>query len=191
MRSIELQRALAPFLFTQRILWAALTFSIVIYVVVAWFATQQAPAEGTSLDPVFIGVFGAVSVAVAVASFVVPPRLLTDAMITAIVKGDGLPAGRHRRVPGYGPDGKPGPAIDALSQAERRLYSVVLRSFTPTILRLALHESIAVFGLLLALMSGTFDIALPFAIAAIALNVVAFPRPEPLLERAERLQRGY
>lgn len=54
-------------------------------------------------------------------------------------------------------------------------------------MRLALNETIGVLGLVLAVLFQSFAPVLPFALGAIVLNLLAYPRIEPLLERAARL----
>lgn len=77
--------------------------------------------------------------------------------------------------------------IEALASHERRLLRLPSVCFTPWILQLVLGEVVAIFGLLLSLISHTFPPILPFAAAAFVLNLMAFPRIEPLLDRASRL----
>ena len=52
--------------------------------------------------------------------------------------------------------------------------------------RLALHESIAIFGLMLGLLAQNPSLVLPFAAVAILLNLRVFPNLLDLLESASR-----
>lgn len=53
------------------------------------------------------------------------------------------------------------------------------RWFSVIILRLALHEAIAIFGLVLTFLSGDAQEMLPFGAAALVLNLFALPRNPP------------
>lgn len=53
------------------------------------------------------------------------------------------------------------------------------RWFAILVVRLALHEAVAIFGLVLAFLSGDAERMLPFAAAAAILNLFALPRHPP------------
>ncbi len=72
-------------------------------------------------------------------------------------------------------------------QQENRIQNIKGLYFTTLILRLALAESVAIFGLVLSMMSGDFNELLPFASASIVLLVLAYPSPDSLKNRLIRL----
>jgi F0F1-type ATP synthase membrane subunit c/vacuolar-type H+-ATPase subunit K len=187
MRSTALNEVLRPARFTQGILWVALTMSIVIYVGVAWMVASQR-AESRPLDPTLELGVTLVAFLLAGASVVMPRWLLSDDRIREFLGKEWSPAeflGNRRPIAGMD-------AVVAklrlLPEHERKLAGVPALFFTPFILRMVLNEAVAILGLVLAFLSGRFEPVLPFAITAIVLNLLAFPRLDPLIERVEMLQ---
>lgn len=66
---------------------------------------------------------------------------------------------------------------------EARIDSLMAKYLTTFILRLALSESVAIFGLVLAMMTGDFGEILPFAGASIVLIGLSYPSPNALKNR--------
>ena len=145
---------------TIRVIWAVLTASIVLYVCVLWFIAPQI-AGREAPDPIFELVFWAQSLLLAVGSLLYRRWALSDRRLRQAVAG-----AQH--------DGAGNDAAIALLN----LTSVV---------GLALHEAIAMYGFVLAFIGGSPPAILPFAAVAIVLNALIFPRSGPLLERARRL----
>ena len=86
-------------------------------------------------------------------------------------------------------DGERLQKIQSLTSAERKLLRLCGLFFASFIIRLSMNEAIAIYGVVLAFLSRSLIPMLPFAVAAIALNVACRPRIDPFLERATYLAR--
>ena len=133
------------------IIWAALTLSIPIYLIVGYIVTKN-PTGEHQLDSnlkrilmIVACVMVATSFAVSTISKTIQSRLRTGRLS----------------------DAQP-PAMD------------FNRWLTFNIIRWALHESIAIYGLVLTLISANLKEMIPFAIAAVALNLISMPSNPPV-----------
>jgi hypothetical protein len=141
----------------SRILWAALSFSILLFVFTAFstgtpdYATMW-PRPSFGDDPVAQqeAVFGLLCLVILAVSQALPVRLVK------------VQAERSGGKVGYG------------------------QVFIPLILRLALTESLSLFGFVLAMMSQNPAKILPYAIFALMRNLAAFPREDFFRAWAER-----
>jgi hypothetical protein len=140
-----------PSMLQPRIIWAAIGFSQMIFAGLLFAGIFQRPAEPP--QPILLTAIAAVAMVNAVLSLVLPRFLL----------GQAIRAMREREpaLGDHGPD-----------VVRRRAFQV---SMTPTILGLALAESVSIFGLVIGVLGfGTWQAA-PFFAAGIALTAIQFP----------------
>lgn len=171
MLSPKLRERLAASTRLQWILWLALTTSVVIYAVLPFLADfgRGAPPPA-ALEPAL----WAVALAAAAGSVAVhrrthdPQRLRTRA----------LAAAQEAESSAAALGGEPP------SEAQRVAGAVPALTFTPWIVCMVLNESVAIHGLVGAMLFGTPARVLPFAALALALNALMVPRPERLARRA-------
>ena len=187
MNSAALDALLRPARFTNWVIWATLTLSIGIYAGVAFMLSQRSDPKEVS-EAFQIGLACA-AIIVGGISIAAPRFLLTDERLMNFMNvsptAETLPT--HPKLGVL--DDQRIEQMGRLSPQERKLVALPGLYFTPFILRLVLNEAVTIFGLVLSLVSGRFEPVLPFAIAAVALNLAMRPRFEPLLERARRLDR--
>lgn len=142
------------------IVWAALTFSIPVYAGVGWFfASSQGPAAQSSIDIVRLALAGAA---------------IADAMIAQFMYSAMLSRGSLERV--LGENRAAEVSTDQLEKLAERYFAAVL-------IVLVLHESIAIFGLVDAFLSGSVDWLLIYAGAALLLNFARRPDLRGFLKR--------
>jgi len=167
MFSSELRSIIATLSRTTRIIWIALMASIALYVVVAFVVVKEPRAS----DSGSLGMpLAAIAMATAGASLALRHGSLSDAaLVRALAKP--LPEGQVYAVKARG-----------LPAAERRLLAAAVHMQTALIPCLALNEAIAIFGLVLAFQSGRPEMSLPFAAAALALDVLLAPDIEKKAE---------
>lgn len=163
MASPEFEATLARADRTQKMLWAMLTLSILLYAGVAYLAAPAAPdtSSGDTLRPIL---------------FVVAAGLAATSMLVFR---------RRRTQPAPGSTASPGAdapdnallrvQMENLPPEERRALSHVARGFTTWIVCLVLNETIAILGLVLAFLAGGPDDVVPFAALAILLNLMMRP----------------
>lgn len=152
------ERTAAPPLMNLQIIWGGLLVSTVIYVFVAY----SVGAQGAAPDPEQTRIFELVCAVVALGclgvSFVLPRRLLA-----AAIERDSIEVGQDTPLP-----------------------KLVRAAFTPWIVRMALCETVATMGLMLALISHTPMKIMPFAALALLSLLTAFPSESALRRAAER-----
>lgn len=144
-------------LMTGRILTFAFLMSILVYGVVAFFAApDMTPAENTGLMQ------GALAMAAAMSALAIPVmRKVT--------------MGHHALTPvdDTAPTGDPSMTKD---EARAQQRAAMARYQVGTIVGLALAESVAIYGLVLAFMSADGQPAVPFLVAGAVLILAQFPR---------------
>ena len=78
--------------------------------------------------------------------------------------------------------------LEALNSFELRVYAVLRSLQISMIVSLTLNEVIALFGLVLAFMAKNLVEIVPFAAAAIMLNLLSIPRLQATADRATRFK---
>lgn len=145
-------------LLTQRIVWGALMASVVIYGVVAYVLSTT--NEPQPIDPTLRWALAAAAVFTAMASIT-----LRRIKLPALAEE---PSPYHRAAP-----------------VEAAPPEVLGELMTAYILTWALSEAVAVFGLVLAIISYTYEAYLPYALAALILQATN-PPTQGRLEAAIR-----
>jgi hypothetical protein len=168
----------------QRVLWAALLVSIMLYGVVAHVVTGT-PDTATPVMPALWAAFAMAAFGAGGLSLAWPRVALSDDRLRQAMAREAVPSGSRGAI-------RPASAalrerVGRLDARERRLYSVMSAAFTASIVRLAMNESIAIHGLVLSILSHDPRWFWIFAFPAIALDIAMFPRLDPLVERAQTL----
>jgi hypothetical protein len=186
MRSRELEELLGQSERVRRILWIALTATIVVYLAVAYAVA----GEPRPLAPGLEMALAFASMGVAAFSLATPRVLLSDERLDRYLAEEpsSSPLATRPRT------GQVDPVllarVERLPAAERRLLGLAQLFFVPFVVRLVLNESIAMLGLVIALVSSQPGRMLPYAGAAIVLNLLTSPSLDPLLERAASRTRS-
>jgi len=110
-----------------------------------------------------------------VASYAYPRRALSDERLKSMLRGPFAAA--------------PPAGTGGLEPVEQRLVMLFPHYRSTLIVSLALRESVAVFGLVLAVVSGEFSAVIPWAVVAVGLVTTQPPRATAFLERALPLAR--
>jgi hypothetical protein len=145
---------------TVMILYGALVFSTILLAVVSFVVSPdpRQPPPQASLEQALV----AVAFCVAVASFILPAKMLP-------------PPARSMEVlpPDFGPDGRPQPArFAAPDVAAGRAMAYAQTGF---ILRMALSEAVSCIGLALHMMGAPRTYSLPLFAAGTVLAAIRFP----------------
>lgn len=144
---------------TMRILWIALMGSVSVYGFVIYQLSRNGDrvASETILPP-FVPPIVALSLA-AVGTALFRTLSSPERMRTLLQNAGAYEA-----------------ELQAWPEAERRLARVPPALFTLYILRWAIFESIAILGLVLGILQGSFETFVPYGLAAIALMAMTPPR---------------
>jgi hypothetical protein len=166
-------------LFVPRVLWAALLASTVI---IAALGVLLPVPSGVDALPFLPAVLGVVALVDAVVSFVLPARLL-DQAIRANPPASGVEASAAE------PAGfrEPVPERRVVHMTDAALRALLPGFQTYVILGLALSESISLFGLVLTRVGADLRLALPFFGAGTILALVRVPSKATLFGAVERV----
>lgn len=142
--------------------WIAMVASVLIYGVLAWFITRESAEPADWRDPMVFILAGAAAM-VMIAAIVVPGFVVT--------------AARKAKRSDRPSTSQPTSAFELTGEVT-----------TAYILRLALIESVAIFGLVLAMAKQSFDLFVPFGLVAIAAFLAFSPSTDHLrgLDRSGR-----
>lgn len=178
MPSSKFNAVIAPRARTLNIIWFAFLAAPFFYTVFGYLATRgERPPTGTDLP---VGLLQVVLLLAAtlltLASYVYPRRELAEARLRAVLGGP---------FPGQPPAG-----MADLEPVEQRLVLLFPHYQATTIVSLAMREAIAVFGLVLTIVSGSFLMMVPWSIVAVGLISSRPPRPTAFLEGAMGLARA-
>jgi hypothetical protein len=166
-RSLETQRT---------VVWLALLAAIPLYVFVTYVQFGPMTWKSGVFSHPFAIPLAVLAVIAAVAARVLPPMLLPKDRVLELLTRDPHPPDVARDPRTGAVDSDRLSRIRALPPEEQRLLAVAQASFGPFIVRLALHESIALYGLVLAFLSKESLPIVPFAAAALLLNLTVSPR---------------
>ena len=183
MLSADFKDLIAPRARVLNLIWGAFTFAPVMYAVMAWIMFGQAShtpneiaplAEGPGLPLKEIGL-GLILV-LGFSAIFYQKRSFSGDFLAKKMAGDPVwpPAG-SMMASGPGDQGRE--IFERLSASEKRLAGLWPHYQTTMIVVWALLESIAVLGLILAILQRGFWVMVPFACAAVILNVMKMPRP--------------
>jgi hypothetical protein len=184
----ELVRPMERF---QRILQLGFIAAIALYILMAyvlfgWPASNLSNWDPLLKNPVTVPL-AVISFLTAVASLWVPGLLLPDRQLRELSgrKPDPEALARNPRTGRVDADRLA--KLKVLQPMEQRLLSLPGLSFTPFLVRLALNESIALYGFVLSILSKTLLPVIPFAVVAIGLQLTVSPKLDSQFERAARL----
>lgn len=169
---------MAPQARNLNIIWFAFLAAPFFYTFIGWVATR----DGRPLAPAEVPV-GLLQVALlltatvlTLGSFAYPRRMLADARLRTLLAGP---------FPGQPPAG-----TADLEPVEQRLVLLFPHYQTTQIVSLAMREAIAIFGLVLAIVTGSFLMMVPWSVVAVGLISSQPPRPVEFLDRALPLARA-
>ena len=185
MISRELSALTRPTRFILTILWFAMTASVVIYVGVCFAITQG--QEPWPIEATVLYVMIAAACSTGAASWIVPGLMLSNERIRKHMRGDVDLEEMATNPQTRKLDEDRLARLRELSDLDKRLAGLPAMYFAPFIVGIALAESVAIFGLVLTFLSKDMTYIVPFAIAAIALMLLRYPRLEPLFDRASKL----
>jgi len=171
--------------FVLILIWFAMTNSALVLVFVVFFMKTNFNTDSSQVQ-LLQYVFPAISFTLAIASISLHKFLLSDKNISKTINED-INSINYTNVPNQ----KEVEKIKALSKKEQKKLNLFSLLFLPTIICLALNESISIFGFLLSVMKQDPKVILPFVATTIVLNILVFPRFNSLIERAERLNRSF
>lgn len=182
MPSETLKRVLKPRVLVMTLLWAVMTFTILFYVGLAYILNAPGqppqPVENRLKLALYL-----IAGAIAVLSFLLRSRMLSEGHIYDKLKEEVDPQGLATNRETGQIDQERLQTIKSLTPLEMKVIGLSGIYFTTLVLSLAMHEAVALFGMLLAILEQRAEPVIPFAAAALALNLLVFPRFHQFVDR--------
>ncbi|QQR89599.1 MAG: hypothetical protein IPJ88_15600 [Myxococcales bacterium] len=145
----------------MKFIWLALCVSIPMYAVIGFIvASSVQDREPSFLIPNTVIMM--VVVGASLASMLIRRTLISEARLETFLQADPRPEIR--------------PMLEGLGEQEQLMLRVPGWVTAPLLISWALHESIAVFGLVVVFGAGTLKEAWVLFVFALVLNVLAYPR---------------
>ena len=188
MLSENLRVLLKPYQFLLKMVWVGMTLPILLYVGIVYsiFASAGEPGPEPSHETLEF-VFGLVAVSLGIASILWLRSHLSDERLKAKLAHEVNPRTLATNRKTAQVDGGRLLEIESLSEIEQKLLSLASGYHLPFFVPFALNMAIATLGVVLAFLTVNPSKMFPFALAAIVLNVLMFPRFNALLNRASLL----
>lgn len=185
MISDPLARVLRRFVLIQRIMCVYFTAAIPIYGGVVLVTRSAHIGVGSMIDTSVLLAIATAAAIIAVASVVHRRWCYSDAYLDRLL-GSPMDVRRQATQPRTGRvDQDLAANIDALAPHERRFVALFVALQTPLLINLALNELIALIGFVPAFLAQDLTMFLPFAVAAIVLNLCMWPAPDRLYARVQ------
>ena len=188
MLSPDLKNFLAPMVRTMTIIWGAMMAASIFYVFIAWFIfgpAEQTVADAEAGQPGPIApILGVVAFLVIVASIILERWWFSGPRIMA--KLAETPA-YERLVAGQNTGNPSRDQFESLPESEQELACLVPYYQTGMIIIWAMRESVAVLGLVGAIVTSDFMVVVPFGVGALAFLAIKMPRPVAFLKQVRRL----
>lgn len=181
MDSQSLKEMLRPRMFVLKILWTAMVLTVLLFVGLAYFMNAQ--RQPGVAQPELRMVLYVVAGVLALLSFFLRRMFLssqrnqsTSALKKALraLVGDAQTEATDAEMPAQ---------VKRLKSIEAKAAALSGRYFTAMLLSLAMHEAIAMCGMILSMIEHRFEPMLPFAIAAIVLDLLVYPRLDKYVEQ--------
>jgi hypothetical protein len=176
----EFRKLIAPLARTLMIIWGAFLAAPLVYLFIAWTLNRKAAApdsftaEGTG--PPLVGILGAVIMVLLVAvSIFLERRAFSPATLRR--KAAVAPSFTTLVPRPTAANEASGRLFGSLSDSEQKRACLFPHFQTTHIVIWALRETVAVMGLVLAIVTGDFSLAVTFCLASFVLLAVKPPRP--------------
>ncbi len=172
-----------PRTFTLRILWTAMVLTVLFFVLLAYILSQQYKTDSVPVQTELRMIFYAVAVLAPLAAYFLRRRMLSSERLQ--------PAMRLKvDLQAMATDSETGVTDEArlaelkkLNPLELKALTLSGRYFTAMLLSLALHEVVALCGMMLSMLEQSFEAILPFAAVAIVLDLLIYPRLDKFIEQ--------
>lgn len=182
MPSETLKQILKPRILVMNILWTAMTLSILLYVGLAYFLYPQGqvaqPVASSLRSAVFL-----IAGSVAVLSLMLRKSFLSPGRIYDVLKQEVDPQELATNRETGQIEQERLTKINALTPLEMKAIGLSGMYFTTLLLSLAMNETVALLGLMLAILEQRPEPVIPFAAAALALNLIIFPRFNQFIDK--------
>ena len=179
----SLNKILRPRTLTMRILWSAMVMTILFFVLVAYFITGQNQVKPVPVQDELRMVFYAIAVLAPIAAYFLRRRMLSSERLQPAMrlKVDlrAMATDSETEVT----DEARLAELKKLNPLELKAISLSGRYFTAMLLSLALHEVVALCGMMLSMLEQRFEAILPFAAVAIVLDLLIYPRLDKFIEQ--------
>ena len=185
MLSASLQRQVQGYERTMRILWISLTVSVLFFVGVLY--VQVGPGGGASwTEAPVLGAAG-LAIALLVAALLYRGTAFSASSMEALLEREPNVEDMAKDPQSGKVDEKRKAELSELSSRELRVLAALYGLQTPFLVSLVLSEAVALVGFVAAFLARDFAVLIPFAAAALVLNLTSPPRVARWTEQLIRL----
>lgn len=180
MDPLSLKDTLRSRIFVLKILWMAMVLTVLLFVGLAYLMdTRQQPAVAQpELQMALYGVAGVL----AVLSFFLRRMFLSSQRNQSPPAMEQALRGLVVSAQVEAPDVEMPAQVKRMKVIEAKVGALSGRYFTAMLLSLAMHEAITLCGMILSINEHEFEAIIPFAIAAIVLDLLVYPRLDKYVE---------
>jgi len=168
-------------MFVMKLLWTMMTLTVLLFVGLAYFINaQQQPTA--ALPQLRIALYTTAGV-VALLSFFVRRRLLASRRNQSTPAVEKARRGLVGDAQAEASDAEVPAQVKRMQALDAKVGALSGQYFTALLLSLMMHEAIAMCGMILSMNEHRFESVIPFAIAAIVLDVLVYPRLDKYIEQ--------
>jgi len=174
-----------PHLLIGKVLWVAFTLSIAFLFCLSLFLPSIMQGNDTMLDADLVNnILLIAAVVLAVFSLFLRKHFLSDSFISTKLNIEPDLNTLAMNLQTREVDEERLATLKNLGKHEQKVYSLIISSTKPLIIIFAINEAIMILGFVLAILTKDSNAAMPFAIAAIALNIINYPKHQKVMEQA-------
>ena len=176
-----------PKLNILKLLWIVLCFSTIVCPLIAYFVPGIISPQTNSLPNSVSKVFYILAGLLAIGSILIRRSLLSGTFIKKEMAKD-IDAEKiltnNKKIPLKREDLD---KFNSLSSFEQKLLALTNKAYVPNLITWILNESIAILGIVLAVLTGDASKLIPFAMLGICSNLGMFPNLDKVHKKAREL----
>lgn len=182
MDSLSLKEKLRARIFVMKLLWTAMVVTVLLFVGLAYLMNAQGQPEAA--QPKLRIALYATAGGVALLSFFVRRMLLSSQRKQSTPNLEKAMRGLVGNGQAEATDAEVPAQVKRMKAIEAKVGALSERYFTALLLSLAMHEAIAICGMILSINERRFEAMIPFAIAALVLDLLIYPRLDKYVEES-------
>ena len=183
MISAQLKELIRPVVLAQKIIWFAITLSIIFYtgfVYIFFGTTSRASSSGWGGTEILIYI---ISVAAVAGSIYYRRNYMSEDNINKFTSRNHSAAELAIDPRTKKPDPEKLSLLESLNPAELGVYVLMIEFQKYILINLALNEIVIVLGLALALLSDDPSTIIPFTVISLLLDIWIYPKPDLIIKR--------
>ena len=187
MLSSQLRQLIRSLVVIQQVIWVVITGSIVFYCGTIYVLVENHGSRSVSTSAALKTGLYAVAFLVALASFYIRQRFLSDESLRRLLNADIDLEELAKDMRTKTTDSEKFARLQSLSDFEQRIFSLMYYLQKITFVNLFMNEIVVILGFVLAFLSGDPGTIIPFGAVSLVLSLWMYPRSGKITERARYL----